>query len=294
MKGLEIAIYKAGLGEALANLFKKRSGMEIGFDPTTLSYADAMQLRRSLRGIARVKPIKFSPALLRAKKSKEELEIMKQAVTLAEKSLIKSLAFMNPEAREVDLAMDLDMQLRRHGGERQSFETIVASGSRGSMTHAQPSQKKLRGATVIDWGILYQGYCTDLTRTISFGRPAPGIKKIYDVVLRAQEAAIREIRPGVEARDIDLAARRSIEHAGYGEYFGHSLGHGVGLEVHERPFIARTSRDVLEEGMVFTVEPGIYIPGKGGVRIEDMVQVTAQGPELLSNLTRSLELEAYI
>ncbi len=294
VRGLKVIIYQAGLGEALAGLLEKRRGMQIGFDGTTLYYDEAMLLRKSLRAIATVKPIKISLTGLRAKKSTEELKIMRRAIREAEESLITALSRMNPDSRAIDMAMDLDMEARRRGAEGPSFETIVASGARGAMVHAKPSKKKLRGATIIDWGILYDGYCTDMTRTISFGNPVPGMKKVYEVVLKAQEAAIRKIRPGVKASQIDLTARRIIEEEGYGEYFGHSLGHGVGLEVHERPFIAKASRDTLEEGMVFTVEPGIYLPGKGGVRIEDMVVVTGQGVERLSSLATSLYLEDYI
>ena len=294
VRGLKVIVYEEGLGEALARLLEKRPGMQIGFDGMTLSYAEAMLLRKSLRGIATVKPIKFSLTWLRAKKSRDELKIMRRAIKEAEESLIAALSRTNPDSKAIDLAVDLDMEARRRGAEGPSFETIVASGARGAMVHAKPSKMKLGGATIIDWGILYGGYCTDMTRTISFGNPAPGMKKVYEVVLKAQEAAIKKIRPGLKASQVDLTARKIIEKAGYGEYFGHSLGHGVGLEVHERPFIAKASRDTLEEGMVFTVEPGIYLPGKGGVRIEDMVVVTGQGAELLSSLTTSLYLEDYI
>jgi Xaa-Pro aminopeptidase len=294
VQGLEVIVYESGLGGALAGLLEKRIGLVIGFDPATLTYAEVTLLKKGLRGIATVKPVKFSPAWLRARKSKEELKLIEQAVREAEGALLAALSRTNPDSREADLALDIDTEGRRRGAEGSSFETIVASGARGSMAHAKPTRKKLRGATVIDWGILLDGYCTDMTRTISFGKPAPAMKKIHSVVLEAQEAAIRKIGPGVKASRIDQTAREIIEKAGYGGYFGHSLGHGVGLEVHERPYIAKTSRDILEEGMVLTIEPGIYLPGKGGVRVEDMVVVTRQGPEMLSSLPRDLALDAYV
>ncbi len=294
VRGLKVIVYRNGLGEALNRLLQGRPVIKIGFDGTALSYGEATMLKKGLRGIATVKAIKFSPAWLRARKSDEELKIIRRAIKEAEKSLVAALSRTEPDTRESDLALDLDMEARRRGVEAPSFETIVASGARGSMAHARPSKKRLRGATVIDWGILYDGYCTDMTRTVSFGNPPPSMKKIHAVVLRAQEAAIRKIRPGVKASSIDLTAREIIEEAGYGENFGHSLGHGVGLEVHERPYVAKASRDVLEEGMVFTVEPGIYLPGRGGVRIEDMVVVSTGGVEVLSTLPRDLALDAYI
>lgn len=294
VQGFEVIVYEGGLGPALAEVLRKREGITLGFDPATLSYAEVALLKKSLRGMARPKPIRFSTTWLRARKSSAEIRAIRRAVRVAEKSLLKGLALATPETTEAGFSVDLDFEARGMGAERSSFETIVATGTRGSIVHAKPTRKKLRGATVIDWGILYRGYCTDMTRTISFGNPTGTIKKIHAVVLKAQEAAIKKIKPGVKASDLDVAARAIIEEAGYGEHFGHALGHGVGLEVHERPYIAKTSRDVIEEGMVFTVEPGVYLPGKGGVRIEDMVLVTPDGCEMLSELPRSLELETYI
>jgi Xaa-Pro aminopeptidase len=146
---------------------------------------------------------------------------------------------------------------------------------------------------VVDWGVRYNGYYTDMTRTLAFGRIPPSLRKAYNVVIEAQERAIGMIRPGVKAADVDQAARGIIEKEGYGPYFGHGLGHGVGLEVHERPHIANMSRDVIEEGMVFTIEPGIYLPEKGGIRVEDMVLVKSGGAELLTTLPRSLDPSDY-
>lgn len=147
---------------------------------------------------------------------------------------------------------------------------------------------------VIDWGVVLDGYCTDATRTVAFGKVPAQLRKAHRLVLEAQERAVEMARPGVKARAVDAAAREVIDKAGYGEAFGHGLGHGVGLEVHERPYIGKTSRDVLEEGMVFTNEPGIYLPGVGGVRVEDMLLVTKDGAEPLTSLPRSLDPADYL
>jgi len=147
---------------------------------------------------------------------------------------------------------------------------------------------------VIDWGVTCEGYCSDSTRTLAFGRVPPQLEKAHRLVLDAQERALEMIRPGVKARDVDGAAREVIDKAGYGGAFGHGLGHGVGLEVHERPHVSPASRDVIEEGMVFTNEPGIYLPGVGGVRVEDMVYVTSTGSEVMTTLPRSLDPSDYL
>ncbi|MFW6113741.1 MAG: M24 family metallopeptidase, partial [Actinomycetota bacterium] len=173
------------------------------------------------------------------------------------------------------------------------FETIVASGPRGALAHARPSGRILRGAAVVDWGVARGGYNSDTSRTLALGRTPSVLRRAHRVVLEAQERALEKIEPGVGAGELDGAAREVIEKAGFGPNFGHGLGHGVGMEVHERPRIGRGSREVIEEGMVFTVEPGIYIPGEGGVRVEDMVLVTGHGPEMLTTLPRSMDPSDY-
>jgi Xaa-Pro aminopeptidase len=215
-------------------------------------------------------------------------------VDIAQEAFLDALRKVGEECTEFDLAASIDIAARRLGSERPSFDTIVAAGSRGAIVHAGPSRRRLRGVAVIDWGAEYGGYCSDSTRTVAFGKVPPRLARAHRLVLEAQERALERIRPGVKARDVDAAAREVIEKAGYGEAFGHGLGHGVGLEVHERPHVSPASRDIIEEGMVFTNEPGIYLPGVGGVRVEDMVYVTATGAEVLTTLPRSLDPSDYL
>jgi Xaa-Pro aminopeptidase len=293
VRGLKVAVYAAGLEDSLARLLEKRPETRLGFDPASLFYAEVLLLRRRLKGIAVLRPVQGSLALLRASKSRSEVKIIRSAIRIAQEAFAEALGQVGEGTREAELAAALDMAARKRGAEAPSFETIVASGPRGAMVHAAPSGRRLRGMTLVDWGVIYRGYCTDMTRTLAFGKiPAP-LKKAHALVLEAQQRALERIRPGTKARDVDKAARDIIEEAGYGPAFGHGLGHGVGLEVHERPHVSRASRDVIEEGMVFTVEPGIYLPGVGGVRVEDMVLVTNRGAEVLTTLPRGLDPAEY-
>ena len=293
VRGLRVRIYEKSLMETLQSLLEGRSGLELGFDPTSLVYGEVLTLRRGLRGKARILPLKGALALLRARKSPGEIEVVVKAIRLAEAAFRDALKTVDGETGERELAAALDEAARRRGAGDMAFETIVAGGTRGAVVHAAPSSRKVTGALVVDWGVRYRGYYTDMTRTLAFGRIPPSLQKAYRVVVEAQERALEMIKPGVEAADVDRAARTLIEKEGYGPYFGHGLGHGVGLEVHERPHIANRSRDIIEEGMVFTIEPGIYLPGKGGVRIEDMVLVKGGRAELLTTLPRSLDPTEY-
>ncbi len=291
--GLRKVAYAATAGEAVARTLARREGMRLGFDPAALSYAAVLDMRRCLRGRAALVPLKASLMQLRAVKSRPELAAMRVGIGMAERAFKQALGALPARVSERELAAHLDGAARALGAEALAFETIVASGSRGALVHARPGAGKLAGATVIDWGVVNEGYCTDATRTIAFTRVPAEIRKAHAIVLDAQERALETIRPGVRAREVDHAAREVVERAGYGDAFGHGLGHGVGLEVHERPHVGASSRDVLEEGMVFTCEPGIYLPGVGGVRVEDMVLVTESGVEVLTTLPRSLDPSDY-
>ncbi|MEW6553156.1 MAG: Xaa-Pro peptidase family protein [Actinomycetota bacterium] len=292
--GLRTVIYATSVEEAVAKTLQRRRGLRLGFDRDVASYAGVMALRRHLRGIAALLPLKGSLGLLRAPKSRSELETIRKCIDIAQRAFLTALRDVDGRSSEFDLAAAIDIAARRLGSERPSFDTIVAAGSRGALVHAGPSRKRLRGVTVIDWGVELRGYCSDTTRTVAFGKVPPLLEKAHCLVLEAQERALDMVRPGVKARKVDGAAREVIERAGYGDAFGHGLGHGVGLEVHERPHVSPASRDIIEEGMVFTNEPGIYLPGIGGVRVEDMVYVTATGPELLTTLPRGLDPSDYI
>lgn len=293
VEGLRTAVYERSLEDELGDILGRRDGLLLGFDPHSLPYARVLSLRRSLRDEARLKPIKSSLALLRARKSRQEVETIRKAVYLAESSFKRVLGELEGGMSERDFALRLDTAARREGAEDRAFETIVASGERSSLVHAEPSRRRMGGVTIVDWGSRYDGYHSDISRTLAFGRIPSELRRVHRVVLEAQRRALDKIRPGIKAGEVDRAARDLIQEEGYGEYFGHGLGHGVGLEVHERPHVSRGSRDVLEKGMVFTVEPGVYLPGTGGVRVEDMVLVTEAGAELLTTLPRGLEPGAY-
>ncbi|MBI5747674.1 MAG: aminopeptidase P family protein, partial [Nitrospinae bacterium] len=186
---------------------------------------------------------------------------------------------------ENEIAIEMEYQLRKEGAEGIPFDIIVASGERGALPHGIASDKIIKDGelVILDFGSRYMGYNSDCTRTLSVGRLDERQKDIYSIVLDAQREAIKSIKPGLKASEIDSKARQFIIEKGYGENFGHSTGHGVGLEVHENPRIAEGQDDIIKEGMVFTVEPGIYIHGWGGVRIEDMVLVTKEGCEVLTS-----------
>ncbi|HOB30617.1 MAG TPA: Xaa-Pro peptidase family protein [Bacillota bacterium] len=223
---------------------------------------------------------------LRMIKTSEEVEYISRAQKIAENAFERLLPLIKVGTSEIDLALELEFTMRKMGSEGVAFPFIVVSGPRSSLPHGQPSTRKLEPGDFVtfDFGARFQGYCSDMTRTIVIGPLDEKHKEIYEVVLAAQLTALDVIGPGVLGKEVDLAGRKVIEEAGYGEYFGHGIGHGVGLNVHEKPSVGRTSEDILEPGMVITVEPGIYIEGFGGVRIEDMVVVTEEG---MRNLTAS-------
>lgn len=239
---------------------------------------------------------------LRVVKDSSEVERIRASVAVAERAYAMFSSMIRETDSEKDLADAMDHYIRRAGGTRTSFPVIAAIGERSALPHAPPTSKVLTDASklLIDWGAVVDGYHSDLTRTIRSPflvaptrrnkqeRVGHSFEKVYDTVLRAQTAAIAIIREGVAAKDVDAAARKVIADAGYGDNFTHGLGHGIGLETHEAPRVRKNSNDVLQAGMVITIEPGIYIPGWGGVRIEDDVLVRRDGHTVLSTLPRDL------
>ena len=210
---------------------------------------------------------------VRAVKDAAELALLEKAVEFADRALAFVASRVEPGIAEARIAWELELEMRRLGAEGPAFDIIVGAGPNGALPHHRADDSILRQGdpVVIDMGANYEGYHSDLTRTFYVGNPDDEFLSIYSIVLQAQETAIREVRPGMTGEDVDKIARTVIEEAGYGEEFGHGLGHGVGLAVHERPMVVPTSEDVIENGMIFTIEPGIYISGWGGVRIEDIV-----------------------
>ena len=221
---------------------------------------------------------------LRIIKTRVEIELIKKAIRINLSALEFIARQIKPDKKERDLAALLEYYMRRGGADKAAFETIVLAGKRASMPHGRPSGNYIRNnqSVLIDSGVCFKGCNSDLTRVFFLSRITSIIKRIYSIVITAQEAAIKAIKPGIEAKKIDAVARDYIKIKGFGRYFGHSLVHGVGREVHEAPSISNKSKDILRPGMVFTVEPAIYLPNVGGVRLEEMVLVTESGCEVLS------------
>ncbi|MBN2473782.1 MAG: aminopeptidase P family protein [Pirellulales bacterium] len=228
---------------------------------------------------------------LRQIKDKHEIARIRRAVWCAEKAFGVIRATLRPEMSEKQVAVELEHQMRLFGARYRGFASIVGVGPRAALPHAVPTDRQIRESdfVLIDWGADEGLYKSDLTRVLVTGKISPKLERIYGVVLKAQTRAIAAIRPGALAKDIDKIARETIANAGYGRRFGHGLGHGVGLEIHEAPRLAAKSETVLKPGMVITVEPGIYLPGWGGVRIEDDVLVTRKGHEVLTSVPKQWE-----
>jgi Xaa-Pro aminopeptidase len=231
---------------------------------------------------------------LRKVKDDHEIDLIRKAVAVAEESFIaiRDRGDIKVDETESYLAGLLIFELRSRGAGGTSFPPIVATGTNSSLPHYRPSEARVQRdqPLLFDWGALYNGYCSDLTRTFMIGRVAPRMKQIYKIVLEAQQTVISFLRPGVTTMQADRVARDVIEKAGFGEQFGHGLGHGIGRDIHELPTLRKTGGDEeLRPGMIVTVEPGIYLPGEGGVRIEDDVLITHSGAEVLSSLDKSFE-----
>ncbi len=233
---------------------------------------------------------------LRMVKDDEELRQIRQAISIAERAYSVLVNLLDPEDTELELCHKLEHYVHQAGGRGMAFDPIIAVGPRAALPHAPPTEKRIceSDLLLIDWGANGPFYKSDLTRVLDTRRSEnssvnqPTVEEIYDIVKQAQEAAISTIRPGVRAEEIDYAARNVIAEAGYDDYFGHGLGHGFGLDIHELPSIRPRSETVIETGMIFTIEPGIYLPGWGGVRLEDDVRVTEDGVEILTHAPKEL------
>src|SRR5699024_2374439 len=227
---------------------------------------------------------------LRMIKSSEELEIMKKAAEVADAAYKHIRSYIKPGVKEIDVSNELEFFMRRQGATSSSFDTIVASGYRSALPHGVASTKEIQDGELVtlDYGALYEGYCSDITRTLAVGDISNELKTIYDTVLQAQLIGIEEIKQGLTGKEADALTRDYITEKGYGKYFGHSTGHGLGMEVHEGPGLSYRSDVKLKPNMVVTVEPGIYVPDNGGCRIEDDIVITETGNERLTHSTKEL------
>ncbi|MDX1963533.1 MAG: Xaa-Pro peptidase family protein [Pirellulales bacterium] len=291
---LELVVRKTGRGtqtmdQAVARTLKKLGIRSCGCEADTMTVGLRERIDENLKGKLDWVSTHALIENLRAVKDAQEIREIRQAVKIAEEAFVSCLDKLSPDEREIDFAHQLEQAIRNRGGSGHSFEPIVAVGPRAALPHGRASHAKLgeNPLLLVDWGARANRYVSDLTRIVITGKTHPKLEKIYRAVLAAQKAAIAKIRPGVECSVVDAAARNSIAAAGFGKYFGHGLGHGIGLDVHEMPRFNTTSTQILEPGMIVTVEPGIYLPGFGGVRLEDDVLVTKDGHEVLSTLPKS-------
>jgi Xaa-Pro aminopeptidase/Xaa-Pro dipeptidase len=264
---------------------------QLGFEPASLSYESYRGLRRALLGTCKLNPAGAMVERLRMLKDSEEIALIRQLARMSDKILSSCIDEIGAGMTEREVGMLLECIAGKAGAEGMAFRPIIASGPRSAMPHYRSGRVRLKkGAPLlIDFGIERGGYNSDLTRTFQLGRLTKRYREIYGVVLEAQQVALKAIRPGVTAFSVDARAREYIASRGFGSRFGHGLGHGVGIEVHEAPRINHEGRQTLEAGMVFTIEPGIYVPGWGGVRIEDMVLVEADGCRVLTSSAKGIE-----
>ncbi len=276
-----------GFADLLAEMAEKHRLKNIGCEGDHLTFNQFEALKKKLPGFELIVTGGLVESL-RLIKEEAEVKLIEEAVRLAELSFKEILPRVKPGVSERELALELEYKMRRHGAEGAAFRIIVASGYRSALPHGVASDKTVQAGDLVtfDFGANYRGYRSDITRTVVAGRPNERQKEIYSIVLAAQQKALGGIMAGVKASEVDALAREVIEGAGYGHCFGHSTGHGVGLCVHEGPRLARGEDTVLTAGMVVTVEPGIYLPGWGGVRIEDTVLVTKEGCRVLSSLPK--------
>jgi len=277
--------------QGIVDVIMERHLSRVGIESQHVTYALFSDLTAKLDK-TELAPLDDQIRTARVRKDASEVQSLKEAVAVAEKALQTRLDLIKPGIAEGELAQEIEFEMRRLGAESMAFETIVASGYRGALPHGRASEKKLQKGdlVVIDFGARVDGYHSDETCTVFLGRPTKEQRKVYSVVKDAHDRAISSIRPGLPFTEIDRIAREYIKQQGYGPHFGHGLGHGVGLAVHEEPRVSFDSPGVVETGMVFTIEPGIYIPDWGGVRIEDMVLVRRGGCEVLTQIDKSLTI----
>jgi Xaa-Pro aminopeptidase len=288
VQGFEIVQHTGPIVEEAANQIARLGIQKLGFEQEDVSYATFKAYESAVK--AELVPTSYVIEKLRLIKSESEIKILKEAAEIADAAFEHILSFIRPGVKEIDVANELEFFMRKQGATSSSFDIIVASGHRSALPHGVATEKVIEKGELVtlDFGAYYKGYCSDITRTIAVGAISDELKTIYDIVLQAQLRGMSGIKPGMTGKEADALTRDYISEKGYGEYFGHSTGHGIGLEIHEGPALSVRSDVVLAPGMVVTVEPGIYIPGLGGVRIEDDTVVTENGNESLTHSPKEL------
>jgi Xaa-Pro aminopeptidase len=288
--GVQIVQQKGSLLESVGQFLKESTGKRVGFDPAHLTVAQLQSLRKAGGAKLRWQPVSGAVEALRMRKDASEIAQMRKAGILVGEVFSSVLPLLKPGVREFEVGAEIEYQMRKRGASGPAFETIVAFGERGALPHARPTSKRLRKneLVVLDLGVILGHYCSDMTRTVHVGRASSRVRAWYQAVLEAQRAAIAAVKDGVSCGTVDAAAREVL--AGYhlDKLFVHGTGHGLGLEVHEDPRVARGQKKRLEPGNVITIEPGIYAEGIGGIRIEDDVVVHADRTEVLTRAPRDL------
>lgn len=288
VKEFDIVRHRVPMIEEVAKQTEKMKIQRLGFEQDYVTYSRYHAYKKALK--AELVPVSGLIEQLRMMKDEEEIAMIKQAAEIADAAFEHIVAHIRPGVKELDIANELEFFMRKKGASSSSFDTIVASGFRSCLPHGVASEKRIEAGELVtlDFGAYFRGYCSDITRTVAVGELSDELKRIYTIVKEAQERGVEGIKAGMSGKQADALTRDYISEKGYGEYFGHSTGHGIGLEIHEGPTLSVKSETVLKPGMVVTVEPGIYLPGVGGVRIEDDVLITETGNDVLTKATKEL------
>jgi Xaa-Pro aminopeptidase len=292
---VKLAIRNGKMADTLAKTVADTGAKRVGFEANFTTFGQVSALQKAIKDLKKkleLVPLEDVMANIRKVKDDHEISLIRKSVAVAEESFDAIRSEIKPGLSENHLAGLLIAEMRSRGAQTSSFEPIVAAGPNSSLPHYSPGEALVGRdqPLLFDWGALYEGYCSDLTRTFIIGRATPRIKEIFNIVLEAQLAAIKFLRPGVTTMQADRVARDIIEQAGFNKNFGHGLGHGIGRDIHELPTLRHTGgEEELRPGMIVTVEPGIYLPGEGGVRIEDDVLITHSGCEVLSSMEKTFE-----
>lgn len=291
VKEAQIIHYKKKM-EGIASLLLDRKLKTTGFESTSFTFSSHRFLLDKTANEVKLIPLEDEIKYLRVFKDDQELGSIRTAIDISSNAFLHLMEIVKEGILEKDIALEMEFFMKRNGAEALGFDIIVASGKRSSLPHGRASQKRIEKGDfiLIDFGSKFAGYHSDQTFTVVCGDPSSEQKKVYQVVKEAHDKAIEAIRPGISFHEVDKAARDYIRESGYGEYFGHGTGHGIGLAVHEEPVVNSENKGLLQERMVFTIEPGIYIPDWGGVRIEDMIRVGSRGAELLTYLPKELRV----
>lgn len=283
----EIINRQSGLISEIKQILESKKLTNVGFEGHLISYDTYVELNK---GIITLISIRDAIDKIREVKNKEEIQLIKKAAEIVDKTYKYILSIAKVGMSEREIKARLESKMLELGADGPSFDTIVASGYRGALPHGVASDKRIEKGDMItlDFGAYYRGYCSDITRTFAIGEPDPKMKEIYEIVLQSQIKAIEEIKPGMTVQQADALSRDYIESHGYGKEFGHSLGHGIGLDIHEGPLLSKNSEGELKVNNCVTIEPGIYVDGLGGIRIEDDILITENGCDVFTKCTKDL------